>query len=277
MVKIGKINQLRIVKEVDFGMYLDGGEDFGEILLPIRYVTPACIVDEVVDVFSYLDSEDRLIATTDYPYAMVDDFAFLDVIAATKIGAFLDWGLMKDLLVPFKEQHKVLEVGETCFVKIYLDDVTERIVASTKINQFINNEPPNFKPYEEVDLLVYSKTDLGYKVIINEVFGGLIYHNEVFKPINRGDTMKGYIKMVREDDKIDVCLQRPGYSSIEGVAKDVLQEIEKQGGEMNVSDKSSPEAIQKIFGISTKSFKKSMGDLYKKQIITIGEGKITIN
>ena len=269
MVKIGKINRLKIVKEVDFGMYLDGGEDFGEILLPTRYITPECEVDEEVDVFIYLDSEDRLIATTDMPYAMVDDFALLEVVAVTKVGAFVDWGLMKDLLIPFKEQHRELERGEKVVVKIYVDEMTERIVGSIKLNSFLNNVPPDFKVFEEVDLYVHSKTDLGYKVIVNDTFWGVIYYNEVFKPLERGQKLKGFIKKVREDDKLDICLQRPGYGAIDGVAKDVLDILKAKGGEIEVGDKSSPETIQHVFNVSKKTFKKAIGALYKEKIITI--------
>lgn len=276
MVKIGKVNQLRIVKEVDFGMYLDGGEDFGEILLPLRYITPACIVDEVVDVFIYLDSEDRLIATTDFPYAMVDDFALLEVVAITNVGAFVDWGLMKDLLIPFKEQHRELEKGEKVVVKIYVDEMTERIVASIKLNSFLNNIPPVFKIYEEVDLYVHSKTDLGYKVIVNDTFWGVIYFNEVFKPLERGQEIKGFIKKIREDDKLDICLQRPGYGAIDSVSKAILAIIEAKGGEIEVGDKSSPETIQHVFGVSKKTFKKAIGTLYRERIIIVEPNNIKL-
>lgn len=269
MVNIGKINHLKIVKEVDFGMYLDGGEDFGEILLPLRYITPACIVDEYVDVFIYLDSEDRIIATTDFPLAMVDDFALLEVIDVSKVGAFLDWGLAKDLLVPFREQKHDLKVGDKCLVKIYLDDFTERIVATTKIDRFLDNTPPDFQPNQEVGLMIHSKTDLGYKAIINNEFWGLLYENEVFKPIKRGDYLPGFIKQIREDDKIDVSLQKIGYENIDSVSKEILDKLTAQGGYMEVNDKSSPETIKHVFGISKKSFKKAIGALYKAKIITI--------
>jgi hypothetical protein len=270
MLKIGKVNKLKVVKEVDFGMYLDGGEDFGEILLPARYITPACKVDEEVDVFIYLDSEDRIIATTDFPYAMVDDIALLEVVATTKIGAFVDWGLMKDLLIPFKEQHKELQVGDKVVVKIYVDDLTERIVASSKLNQFLDNTPPNFNFNEEVDLFVHSKTDLGYKVIVNDIFWGLVYENEVFKPLNRGQKLKGYIKLIREDDKIDISLQKQGYNaSIDKNMQIVLDKLNQNNGELEVGDKSSPDVINHVFGMSKKSFKKAIGSLYKQKIISI--------
>lgn len=277
MLKIGKINKLRVVKEVDFGMYLDGGENFGEILLPARYITPNCVVDEDVEVFIYLDSEDRIIATTDFPYAMVDDIALLEVVASTKIGAFVDWGLMKDLLIPFKEQHKELQVGDKVVVKIYVDDLTERIVGSSKLNQFLDNTPPEFDYNEEVDLFVHSKTDLGYKVIVNDIFWGLIYENEVFKPLNRGQKLKGYVKLIREDDKIDISLQKQGYNaSIDHNMQIVLDKLNQNKGELEVGDKSSPEVINHVFGMSKKSFKKAIGSLYKQKIISIERDRIKL-
>ncbi len=278
MVEIGKVNHLQIVKEVEFGMYLDGGEDFGEILLPLRYITPSCQVDEFVDVFIYLDSEDRIIATTDFPLAMVDDFALLEVVDVTKVGAFVDWGLAKDLLIPFREQKHRLEVGDKCMVKIYLDDFTERIVGTTKLDRFLDNIPPSFEPNQEVGLLVHSKTDLGYKVIINNEFWGLLYENEVFQPVKRGDYLPGYIKQVRPDDKIDVTLQRTGYSNnIDQVSQAILDKIKSQSGYMEVTDKSSPETIKHVFGMSKKSFKKAIGALYKARIITIEKEGIRLN
>ncbi len=277
MLKIGKINKLRIVKEVDFGMYLDGGDNFGEILLPARYITPNCVVDEEVDVFIYLDSEDRIIATTDFPYAMVDDIALLEVVATTKIGAFVDWGLMKDLLIPFKEQHKELQVGDKVVVKIYVDDLTERIVASSKLNQFLNNTPPEFDYNEEVDLFVHSKTDLGYKVIVNDIFWGLVYENEVFKPLNRGQKLKGFVKLIREDDKIDISLQKQGYvAAIDDASQVVLDKLNLNNGVLEVGDKSSPEVIKHLFGMSKKSFKKAIGSLYKQKIISIEKDRIKL-
>jgi len=277
MLKIGKINKLRVVKEVDFGMYLDGGENFGEILLPARYITPSCVVDEDVEVFIYLDSEDRIIATTDFPYAMVDDIALLEVVASTKIGAFVDWGLMKDLLIPFKEQHKELQVGDKVVVKIYVDDLTERIVGSSKLNQFLDNTPPEFDYNEEVDLFVHSKTDLGYKVIVNDIFWGLVYENEVFKPLNRGQKLKGYVKLIREDDKIDISLQKQGYNaSIDHNMQIVLDKLNQNKGELEVGDKSSPEVINHVFGMSKKSFKKAIGSLYKQKIISIERDRIKL-
>ena len=276
MVNIGKINHLTIVKEVDFGMYLDGGENFGEILLPLRYITPACIVGEAVDVFIYLDSEDRIIATTDFPLAMVDDIALLEVVDTAPMGAFVDWGLAKDLLVPFAEQKADLRKGDKVIVKVLMDEMTERIIGSSKLDKYLDQVPPTFETDQEVGLMVYSKTDLGYKVIINNEFWGLLYENEVFKPIQRGDFIKGYIKQVREDDKIDVYLQKAGYWNIDSVTKSVLDKLKSQAGYMEVTDKSSPDTIKHIFGISKKSFKKAIGSLYKEKIIAIEDKGIRL-
>ena len=276
MISIGKVNHLTIVKEVDFGMYLDGGDDFGEILLPLRYITPACVVGESVDVFIYLDSEDRIIATTDFPNAMVDDFALLEVVDIAPMGAFVDWGLAKDLLIPFAEQKADLQIGDKVIVKILIDDLTERIIGSSKVDKYLDQIPPEFEPDQEVGLMVYSKTDLGYKVIINNEFWGLLYENEVFRPIQRGDSIKGYIKQVREDEKIDVYLQKAGYAQIDSVALEILNKLKAQGGYMDVSDKSSPDTIKHIFGISKKAFKKGIGSLYKQKKITIEEKGIRL-
>ena len=276
MVSIGKVNHLQIVKEVDFGMYLDGGEDFGEILLPQRYITPACKVDEFVDVFIYLDSEDRIIATTDFPLAMVDDIALLEVVDTSPIGAFVDWGLAKDLLIPFAEQKADLKVGDKVIVKVLLDDMTERIFGSSKLDKYLDQIPPNFENDQEVGLMIYAKTDLGYKVIINNEFWGLLYENEVFKPIQRGDFITGYIKQVRPDEKIDVYLQKAGYANIDRVAKAILEKLKAQSGYMEVTDKSSPDTIKHVFGISKKSFKKAIGSLYKQRILTIEEKGIRL-
>ncbi|MFK8037118.1 MAG: S1 RNA-binding domain-containing protein [Crocinitomicaceae bacterium] len=276
MINIGKINHLKIVKEVDFGMYLDGGEDFGEILLPLRYITPACIVGESVDVFIYLDSEDRVIATTDFPLAMVGDIALLTVVDTAPMGAFVDWGLAKDLLVPFAEQKADLIKGNKVIVKVLMDDMTERIIGSSKLDKYLDQIPPDFETDQEVALMVYSKTDLGYKVIINNEFWGLLYDNEVFKPIQRGDFIKGYIKRVREDDKIDVYLQKAGYWNFDSVTQSVLDKLKSQSGYMEVTDKSSPDTIKHIFGISKKSFKKAIGSLYKEKIIVIEEKGIRL-
>src|SRR5579872_7133827 len=197
MAEIGKMNNLRVVKEVDFGVYLDGGEH-GEILMPKRYVPAGCKPDDKVEVFIYMDSEDRIIATTEKPLAMVDDFACLKVVSVNKVGAFMDWGLMKDLLVPFNEQYKKMEESNYYVVAIYLDLDTNRIIASAKIEDFLDDTPKDYKEGQDVDLMIYSHTPLGYKAMINEKHMGMLYENEVFRKIKIGERLKGHIKRLRE-------------------------------------------------------------------------------
>lgn len=275
MVEIGKTNTLKIVKEVDFGLYLDG-DDLGEILLPKRFVPEDAEVDHYLDVFIYIDSEDRVIATTQEPFAQVGEFAMLKVAATTKVGAFLDWGLMKDLLVPFKEQKEEMKEGRLYLVYVYLDDDTERVVASSKISKFLNNVPAEYEEGQEVDLMIADKTDLGMNVIINNLHMGLIYENEIFQPIKPGQKIKGYIKKLREDEKIDVALQSSGYERVTGVAGDILDKLRKSGGYIEATDKSSPESIKHIFGVSKKVFKKAIGALYKDRLISIDDNGIRL-
>ena len=268
MLEIGKTNTLKVVKEVDFGLYLDGGES-GEILLPTRYIPKGTEVDHYIDVFIYLDSEDRLIATNEVPYAQVGDFAFLKCVATTEYGAFLDWGLMKDLLVPFSEQTVDMVEEVRYFVHVYLDDETQRVVASGKISKFLDNVPADYEEGQEVDLIIGTRTDLGVKVIINETHSGLLYHNEVFEDLRPGQRTKGYIQKLREDDKIDVRLQKEGYEHVVGIAGDILRKLQSNGGYIEATDKSSPEVIKHMFGISKKVFKKAVGALYKDRLISI--------
>lgn len=277
MIELGKINSLRVVKEVDFGIYLDGGDEEGEILMPKRYVPEGTEPDDFLDVFIYLDSEDRIIATSEEPHAHVDDFAYLKCVQTSSHGAFLDWGLMKDLFVPFKEQHQKMQSGLSYFVRVYVDRETNRIVASSKTRQFLDNRPLDFEEEAEVDLIIGGQTDLGYWVVINESFSGLLYENEVFQPLKPGQRCKGFIKKIREDEKIDVSLQKTGYQRIEGVANEILQKLQSSGGFLEVNDKSSPETIKHVFGISKKAFKKAIGGLYRERMITIEKEGIRLN
>ncbi len=276
MVEIGKTNTLKVVKEVDFGLYLDGGDTYGEILIPIRYVPRDVEVDHYLDVFIYLDSEDRIIATTDVPHAEVGEFAYLKCVGITGIGAFLDWGLAKDLFVPFREQAHEMTEGLSYFVRVYLDEETERIVASSKTNQFLDNEPHDFEEGQEVDLIIGTATDLGVRAVVNEKFSGLIYHNEIFTPIKPGMRMKGYIQKIREDEKLDISLQPSGYERVEGVAGEIMDRLKRAGGYLEVNDKSSPESIKHVFGVSKKVFKKAVGALYRDRIISIEENGIRL-
>jgi uncharacterized protein len=275
MVEIGKVNTLRIVKEVDFGLYLDGGP-YGEILMPSRYVPQGAKPDEYLDVFVYPDSEDRLVATTETPLAEVDQFAYLKVKDVNRTGAFLDWGLLKDLLVPFSEQRIELHAGIKYLVKVYLDKETERIVASTKLDRFLDQVPFDKNEGDEVDLIVREKTDLGYKVIINELHNGMLYNNEIFQPLHPGQRLKGFVKKIREDEKIDVALQKQGYEQVEDVSGIILEKLKARGGFIEANDKTSPESIKHMFGISKKVFKKAIGALYKDRLITIEDKGIRL-
>ena len=268
MAEIGVYNNLRVIKEVDFGVYLDGGEH-EEILLPRRYVPENCKVDDSIRVFIYLDSEDRFIATTETPYAIVGDFALLKVVAVESVGAFLDWGLLKDLLVPFGEQSPTMEKDKSYIVRIYVDKQSNRIAATTRLDRYLDNTPGNFHAAQEVELLICNQTDIGYKAIINGTHWGVLYSNEVFQPLKSGQKIKGYIKKVREDNKIDLSLHKPGYERVDDITDTILNVLKEQGGFISVTDKSSPETINKLFGVSKKTYKKAIGAIYRKRLITM--------
>ena len=276
MTEIGKINNLQIVKILDFGAYLDGDEK-GEILLPIRQVPDEVDVDDFLDVFIYNDSEDRIIATTEKPFAMLGDFALLKVVAVNQVGAFLDWGLVKDLLVPFREQKVKMEVGRSYIVHIYLDDETDRLVASAKLDRFLDDTVPEYETNQEVDLLIQSKTDLGYKAIINNSHWGVLYNNEIFQDLNIGQKIKGYIKKIREDDKIDLYLNKSGYNQIDSISQNILKKLEENDNFLPLNDKSAPDDIYATLAISKKQFKKAIGNLYRNHLITIEKEGIKLN
>jgi Uncharacterized protein conserved in bacteria len=267
-MEIGKYNKLRIVKDLDFGVYLDGGNGL-EILLPARYVPKNVKPGDEVEVFIYHDNEGRLIATTARPKAIVGEFKFMEVKAVNSVGAFLDWGIMKDLMVPFKEQKRAMQEGNWYLVYVRLDHVTKRIMASARIDKFLNNIPLEYKINEQVNILIADETDIGYKVIINNSHWGLIYHSEVFQRLERGEEMKAYIKEIREDEKIDISLTPVGYIKVEGIAGVILQALELQGGFIGVHDKSDPDLIHSLFRCSKKSFKQAVGALYRQKRITI--------
>lgn len=275
MAEIGKHNTLKVVRETDNGIYLDG-EELGEILMPHKYVTDEVKEKNEAYVFVYTDSEDRLVATTEEPLAEVGDFACLVVKATCKIGAFLDWGLAKDLLVPFSEQRAKMVEGNKYWVYVYLDLLTNRVAASAKLNKFLDNTPPEYKTGQEVDLVVLEETDLGYKAIVNLEHTGIIYKNQVFKELHIGEKTKGFISKVRIDEKIDLMLEKPGYEKVDSISEKILTELKNNNGFMAVSDKSSPEMIQAMFGISKKNFKKAIGGLYKKRLITFSSDGIKL-
>lgn len=274
-IELGKFNQLEVVKQVDFGMYLDGGEE-GEILLPTRYVPEDCKVGDWLNVFLYLDNEERLIATTLTPLVQVGEFACLEVSWVNQFGAFLNWGLMKDLFVPFSEQKMKMQVGNKYVIHAYIDDESFRIVASAKVDRYLSKEKAPYQPGEEVNILIWQKTDLGFKAIIENMYSGLLYDSEIFQTLHTGDTLKAYIKQVREDGKIDLILQKPGFEKVDDFSKTLYRYIADHGGRIGLNDRSPAEEIYDVFGVSKKTFKKAVGDLYKKRLILLHEDGIEL-
>jgi predicted RNA-binding protein (virulence factor B family) len=266
MVEIGKINTLDVNRETDNGFYLDG-QEHGEILMPQKFITDEVRKNEYASVFVYTDSEDRLVATTETPKAIVGEFAMLKVAATSRFGAFLDWGLPKDLLVPFREQKAEMQVDKSYLVYVYLDLQTNRIAASAKIDKYLDNTPPEYEEGAEVDLIIADETDLGFKAIVNMEHWGMLYKNQVYSKLSYGQTVKGYISKVRADEKIDLLLEKPGYEKVDAISQKILDELKENNGFMAVSDKSSPEMIKAMFGISKKNFKKAIGGLYKQRIV----------
>lgn len=275
MAQIGKYNRLKTVRETNNGFYLDG-EDLGEILMPKKFITQNIRETGEAEVFVYADSEDRLIATTETPLVEAGGFEFLSVVAANRFGAFLNWGLPKDLLVPFSEQKTKMIVGSTYLVHVYVDKITNRVVASAKLDKFLNNSPPPHKPGDEVEILVVEETDLGYKVIVENEYWGIIYHNQLFSDVKSGQRLNAFVSKVRDDDKIDILLEKPGYQKIDSISERVLYILKENNGFLAVNDKSSPELIQALFGISKKNFKMAVGNLYKKKIIIFKSDGIAI-
>ena len=274
-IELGKFNQLEVVKEVDFGVYLDGGEE-GEILLPTRYVPEDCKIGDILNVFLYLDMDERQIATTLTPFVQVGQFACLEVSWVNQYGAFLNWGLMKDSFVPFREQKMKMQVGRKYVVHAHLDEESYRIVASAKVERYLSKEKPEYAAGEEVNILIWQKTDLGFKAIIDNKYSGLLYENEIFSSIETGMEMKAFVKQVREDGKVDLILQKPGFEKVDDFAKTLLDYIKEQGGRIHLNDKSPAEDIYDTFGVSKKTFKKGVGDLYKKRLIALHEDGIAL-
>ena len=266
---------MEVVKTVDFGVYLDGGDD-GEILLPSRYVPEGCKPGDVLNVFIYLDNEERLVATTLEPYVQVGEFACLEVAWVNEYGAFLDWGLMKDLFVPFREQKMKMQKGHRYVVHAHVDEDSYRIMASAKVERYLSKELPEYQPGEEVEVMAWQKTDLGYKVIVDNKFGGLVYQKEIFKPLEPGMRMQAFVRQVREDGKIDLTLQKDGLQKVGDFAEILLQYIKDNGGHTSLNDKSAAEDIYDTFGVSKKTFKKAVGDLYKKRLVILVEGGIQL-
>jgi len=277
MLEIGQFNTLQVLREVDFGFYLDSeDEEWGDILLPYNSAPKICEVDDWIEVFIYFDSEDRIIATAKRPHAVVGEFNLLRVASVEKVGAFLDWGLQKDLLVPFGEQKIRLQPNRSYIVWVFIDEASGRIVASTRLNKFLELEDAEYEFGQAVELLITRETELGYKAIINNAHWGFLYHNEVFKPLRIGQKVKGYIQKRREDGKIDLSLTPLGYEKVGEIAQHILGLLVKKGGFLPITGKSSPEEISDTFGVSKKNYKKALGALYKKRLINIEDDGIRL-
>ena len=276
MVQLGKYNRLTVVKEVDFGIYLDGGEDL-EILMPGKYVPEGTKAGDELRCFVYQDSEARLIATTERPYATVGEFASLKINSVNAVGAFADWGTSKELLIPHREQNVKMEEGHRYIVYIYIDTVSGRIVGTAKVDKYLDNVPPQYQENEEVDALVWKPTPLGYKVIINNKHTGLIYKNQIFQPVHVGEHLRAWVKGIREDDKIDLMLQPMGYRNvIDSVEAMILKGLHNNDGFLPLTDKTDPEVIADKLQCSKKNFKKAVGALYKKGRIKIEDEGIRL-
>ncbi|MCW4467972.1 S1-like domain-containing RNA-binding protein [Flavobacterium sp. MFBS3-15] len=272
MIQIGKYNTLKIARDTKVGLYLtDGTED---ILLPNKYVPKEFEVGQELIVFVYLDHEERKVATTLEPYILLNEFALLRVNYVNKFGAFLDWGLEKDLFVPFREQARPMEKGKRYLVFMYIDHETQRLAATSKINQFLDNSELTVAEGDEVNLIVSHITEKGINVIINELYKGLVYKNEVYDDLRTGDRITGYIKTIRPDNKIDVTLRQQGAAAIEPDAETVLDELRASRGFLRLNDDSHPEDIKTVLKMSKKSFKKAIGALYKQKLIEIKEDGI---
>lgn len=275
MIRVGQFNKLKVIKIVSFGLYLDG-EQLGEILLPNKVVPADTEVNDFVDVFIYFDSDDKIIATTARPRARLGNCAFLKVIDVNRVGAFLDWGLDKDLLVPVPEQQRPMEQDKSYIVFVKLDN-KGRIIASSKLDHSLDKTPAHYKCGEEVSLLVAETTELGNKVIINDRHWGLIHSSDIFQTLSYGKRIRGYIKTVRDDGKIDVTLRKAGQDNIRDLSERILAELNKQNGFLPLHDKSLPHEIKRTLGESKKSFKSAIGQLYKQGEIIIEENGIRLN
>ena len=275
MADLGRYNTLPILRRTDFGVFLDGG-DLGDILLPRKYVTDAMHVGEQIEVFLYTDSEDRLVATTLQPRAQVGECAYLKVVSTNHYGAFLDWGLPKDLLVPFSEQQQKLQEGYSYTVFLFVDTETQRIAASTRLEDWLAIDANHFKPRQAVELLIYGKSDLGFKAVVDGTHLGQLYTNEIFRPLHYGERLKGYIKQLRPDGRIDLMLQLPSHIERDQLSEAIIEHLQQNDGVTQLTDKSPPDDIYQVFGVSKSNYKKALGKLYRERLITIDKHQITL-
>lgn len=276
MIKIGNYNILRIARFVDFGAYL-ADDDNNEVLLPSRYVPDDAAVGDEIEVFVYTDSEDRIVAVTDRPYAQVGEFAFLQVAEVNRFGAFLEWGVPKHLFVPFSEQRPRMQAEGIYPVYLYLDHITKRVVASAKLEKFLGNVIPEYRPGDKVTALVWQHTPIGYKVIVDNLFQGMIYDNEIFAPLELEQTVTALVKAVRDDGKIHLTLGDKAAARVSDLAEDIIEKLREHGGSIGISDSSSPDEIKAIFHCSKKDFKKAVGKLYKERRILLEDGGIHLS
>lgn len=287
MIKLGDYNTLKMVKVAErpnphafggkevFGIFLDGGSD-GDILMPQKYVPQDAKVGDDITCFVYLDQDERPIATTETPLARVGDFAYLRVNWVNEYGAFLDWGVMKDVFCPFREQKKRMEIGESYIVHLHIDEESYRIMASAKVEHYLAADHADLRPGQEVEALVWQKTDLGFKVIVENQYAGLVYKDQIFQYIHTGDCIKAYVQQVRPDGKIDIALQPTGRKQTADFAQTLLQWLKDNGGVCPLGDKSDAEDIKRMFQVSKKTYKRAVGDLYKRRLITIDDDGIRL-
>lgn len=275
MAQLGQYNSLRVIKQVDFGYYVDG-EQFGQVLLPKKQAPGDIEVNQDIPVFLYTDSEDRIVSTTLKPKALVGECAYLKVIETNRVGAFLDWGLPKDLLVPFNEQLKPMQEGYSYTVYLFIDEASQRIAATSRLDEHLPSTSNEFEPRQAVELMIYSKSDLGFKAVINGTHLGQLYNNEVFCPLHYGEKLTGYIKQIRDDGRIDLMLQLPAHIARDELSEKILQHLKNNDGISNITDKSLPSDISNTFGVSKKTYKKALGLLYKNKQIKIEKHQINL-
>ncbi|SEA84542.1 hypothetical protein SAMN04487851_11643 [Prevotella sp. tc2-28] len=275
MIKLGDYNTLKIVKSVDFGLYLDGG-NAGEILLPTRYVPKNAKIGDELEVFIYLDQDEKLVATTLHPLAKVGDIACLEVAWVNEYGAFLNWGLMKDLFCPFREQKMRMQKGYHYVVYIKEDEESHRLIATAKVDKYLYSDRPPYKHGDAVDILIWQKTDLGFKAIVDNHYQGLIYEDQIFQPLHTGDRMTAYVDHIRQDNKIDITLQPTGRRQTEEFSEVLLRYLQENDGHCDLGDKSPSELIADRFKVSKKVYKKAVGDLYRRRLITISDNGIDL-
>ncbi len=274
MIDIGKFNELRFIKKTDVGLILTDGER--EVALPYVHAPQEAQPGDNLHVFVYIHSDGRLMATTENPLAMVDEFAFLEVIDVNEQGAFMNMGIGKDVFVPEREQKRPMKVGQKYVVFLYTDERNERITASSRLTEFIEQDTHDLEEGDEVSLLIFDESDLGYSAIINQKYTGLLYHNEVFEDLQAGDIRRGFVKKIREENKIDLSLQVIGFRHILDLKDTLLLELQENGGIINLGDKSSPEDIYNQLKISKKAFKKAIGSLYKERLVLVTDNSVKL-